>query len=223
MKAPLRFLLAAAALAATASAAEAADPEGTGKPEAPAKAAGGPEAPAAQPAPPPRPRIVSKELAATLATGLPKFNPPKAEEAKPPAEEPPADDADDADKPKNGIVRLPAVVVGAARPPIFRERDLYSEKGRTSLAMKRYAGLDIPLIGFLNRPIALQMYNEDQRLQDMADLQQDAANARRAGAADDSEYIRRTGAEVFARRSDFGVPVDGRASSGADFGLGDRK
>lgn len=154
------------------------------------------------PAAPKRPRAVSSEVAAIMATGMPKYNPPPK-----PVEKKPEEDVDlrDVDKPKNGIVRLPAFKVQGNRVPIFRERDLYTEKGLSKIAMERNPGLNVPLIGFMNRPIALQMYRDDQRLSDIDDLRKAASDAQAAGDTAGSDYIRRTAAETFVRRSDFGT------------------
>lgn len=208
---PVRLVLAAVALGATASAQEAAPAPDrkpaastTVSPDAGASAA----APAADaPAPPKRPRAVSSEVAAILATGMPKYNPPP-----PPVNKKPEEDPVDTDKPKNGIVRLPSVVVRGARTPVFRETDLYNEKGLGKLGMQKYSGLNVPLIGFLNQPIALQMYREDQRLTDIDELRKEASDAKQAGDAAGSDYIRRTAAETFVRRSDFGGPIPGQQS-----------
>jgi hypothetical protein len=202
---PLRLVLAAVALGAVASAQETSTapvptaPSGTSAAE--------PATPNDASASPKRPRAVSSEVAAILATGMPRYNPPpKPVESKP--EE--TADANDTAKPKNGIVRLATVTVQGRRTPIFRESDLYNEKGLSKLAMKKYAGLNAPLIGFLNRPIALQMYQEDQRLSDIDDLRKDADDAKQAGDAAGSNYIRRTAAETFVRRSDFGGTIPGQ-------------
>ena len=205
---PVRLVLAAAVFAAVASAQEASSAQPVATPAAPADnkpafatdAATGTTA-AAAPAGPKKPRPVSSEVAAIMATGLPKYNPPpKPVEVKP--EE--LVDSRDIDKPKNEIPRLPSVVVRGNRVPIFRERDLNTEKGLSQMAMRHYAGLNIPLIGFMNRPIALQMYRDEQRLSDIDELRKAASDAALAGDTAGSDYIRRTGAESFVRRADFG-------------------
>jgi hypothetical protein len=212
---PVRLVLAAVALGATASAQDASttpDQKPADKANAVAPATGSAPAPAAADAAasttPKRPRAVSSEVAAILATGMPKYNPPPPPEEKKVAES----DATDTDKPKNGIVRLPSVVVQARRTPVFRDSDLYNEKGLSKLAMQKYSGLDIPLIGFLNRPIALDMYREDQRLSDIDELRKEASDIKQAGDAAGSDYIRRTAAETFARHSDFGGTIPGQQS-----------
>ncbi len=208
---PIRLVLAAVALGATASAQEtsSAPDQKAAATEVSPLAAASPAAPSDSPAPPKRPRAVSSEVAAILATGMPKYNPPP-----PPVEKKPEEEADlrDTDKPKNGIVRLPSFVVQDKRIPIFREADLYNEKGLSKLAMKKYSGLNVPLIGFLNRPIALEMYREDQRITDIDELRKEASDAKQAGDAAGSDYIRRTAAETFVHRSDFGGTIPGQQS-----------
>jgi hypothetical protein len=206
---PVRLVLAAVALGAAVSAQEtsSAPDQKAAVTEVSPTVAASPAAPADNSAAPKRPRAVSSEVAAILATGMPKYNPPP-----PPVEKKPEEEVDlrDIDKPKNGIVRLPSVVVQDKRIPIFRESDLYNEKGLSKLAMKKYSGLNVPLIGFLNRPIALEMYREDQRITDIDELRKQASDAKQAGDAAGSDYIRRTAAETFVHRSDFGGTIPGQ-------------
>lgn len=152
------------------------------------------------PAAPKKPRPMSDEVAAIMATAMPKYNPPKAEEKQPE----PVADAD----PKNDIPRLPQFVVRGNRTPVFKnfkERDLHDAKGLSDIEMRRNPGLDIPFIGFLNRPIALQMYRDEQRLSDIDELRKAAADAAMAGDTAGSDYIRRTAADTFVRRSSGGM------------------
>ncbi len=204
---PVRLVLAAAVFATVASAQEVSSAPPVAAPAAPTdnKPAFAADAPTgtpanAAPAAPKKPRAVSSEVAAIMATGLPKYNPPPKPVVK--AEE--EVDSRDVDKPKNDIPRLPSVVVRGNRVPIFRERDLNTEKGLSQMAMRHYAGLNIPLIGFMNRPIALQMYRDEQRLSDIDELRKAASDAAMAGDTAGSDYIKRTGAESFVRRADFG-------------------
>lgn len=150
---------------------------------------------------PKRSRAISNSLAASLADSMPKYNPPP----KPKAEEQEDEDVDlrDIDKPRNRIIRLPKYVVQEPKPPVFRERDLHSLANRTSLAMQRYAGLNFGPFSRLNRPIALAMYEEQERLNNMADLED---TARTVGVADKAaaDYIRRESASTFMRTSEFG-------------------
>jgi hypothetical protein len=204
---PVRLALAAALMIAVAAAQETvpASPSAASTPAgAPAFAAEKPAAPI--PAAPKRKREVSDEVTAMFTSGMPKYNPPpppKPVEIKPEENQ----NLTDADKPKNAVVRLPSVQVQGNRAPIFRlrERDINTEKGLSQIAMQRHPGLDVPVIGFLNRPIALQMYRDEARLSDIDELRKDASDAQAAGDTAGSDYIRRTGAETFVRHSDIGL------------------
>ncbi len=123
-------------------------------------------------------RTVSKNVAAALAASMPKYDPPK------PKEEKPVDDRDlrEVDKPRNKIIRLPEYVVRQEKPPVFRERDIYTNKGLAQLAKNRYLsetakGLNrytIPLFGMGAEAYALARYEEDERLENISDLNQSA-------------------------------------------------
>ena len=165
-------------------------------------------APAENNLPPPRPkhdRVMSDEVAATLANGMPKYNPPKPVEPKPEDEQA---DLRDSDKPKNGIIRLPKYVVKEPKPPLFRERDLHTGSEMTDIGLRRYLGLNIGNIGGLNRPVSLLMYQEQERLNNIADLKDDAKNAKRSGDSAASDYILRESNRVNYRPSDFGWNSD---------------
>lgn len=155
------------------------------------------------------PRRYRSTLAASLADSMPKYDPPKPVVKKDDDEE----DVDlrDVDKPKNRIVRLPKYTVQGNRPPIFRERDINTTKGLASIAMRRYLSdadralnkFQLPLFGISNEARALAMYQEDERLKNMAALD-DAA--RTAGKADPKEAaeIKRMNQDANMRWSDFG-------------------
>lgn len=134
----------------------------------------------------------SPSLAAMFAATRPKYVPPK------PA--PKVDESVDLrtiDKPKNDIIRLPNFVVHAEKPPVFRERDIYTPEGLEALAMSRYAGLNFGG-GLLNGPVADEMYREDERLQNMAALQDEARTMARGGDSSESEYITRASNDTYA-------------------------
>lgn len=113
-----------------------------------------------------RTRVVSDNLAAALADTMPKYNPPPPKPKRTPEQE------ELYGKPKNGIVRLPQVVVEGRRPPIFSERQVNTDKGLQQIAVKRYFGgaaqalnkHHIPIIGKSNEAIAMEMWAEDERL-----------------------------------------------------------
>jgi len=171
-------------------------------------ASGAPAAtPDPTPAKPKRARVMSNEVAASLAPWMPKYNPPKPVEPK--ADE--DADARDIDRPKNGIVRLPKYVVTEPKPPVFRDRDLHTKEEMTDIGLRRNRGLSLGNIGGFNQPIALMMYQEQERLDNMADLKDDAKTAKRSGDSASADYISRETARTYYRPSDFGWNSDNPA------------
>ncbi len=143
--------------------------------------------PVIETAPPPAPRrnrAISGDVAAMLASHLPKYTPPPpappplsaAELAKKAEED--AADLRETDKPKNTIVRLEKFVVQEQRPVIFSERQIHTKKGLAALAMRRYISdadralnrWTLPLFGSSSEARALAMYAEDERLKHLSDL-----------------------------------------------------
>jgi len=164
-------------------------------------------APAGPPAPPPSPppdpnRAVSSTMAAALAGTMPKYDPPKP--APPPPPEDQTADLRDTDKPKNGIVRLPKYMVREARPSIFREWDLYSKEGLAELALQRYQGLSLVPFSGLNKPIATQMYLDNERLFNMEDLETTARSIGAGGDKAESSFIRKESEDTYMRPIDWG-------------------
>ena len=158
-----------------------------------------PESSAAAPA---KKRAISEDLAASLSATMPRYDPPKPVENKPEADEEDQEDVDlrEADKPRNNIIRLPEVVVQGQRPGIFRERDFLTAEGLRSLSLRRYRGLSMVPFANLNAKIAVQMYEEDERLRNMSDLNDNANDAARAGDTAGSDYIRKQTNETYMRR-----------------------
>jgi hypothetical protein len=156
----------------------------------------------------PRARAISPEVASLLAAGMPKYNPPKPVEPKSEEE---LVDRREIDRPRNQIIRLPDVVVQEKKPPVFRERDIYTRKGLADLAKQRYFSegakalnrYKLPLFGQGMEAYALQMWADDERLQNIADLQ-DTAAAVESADPENASYIRRATADTYIRRSDFG-------------------
>lgn len=152
-------------------------------------------------------RTMSDGLASALAQSMPKYNPPPKPSPDEATDE--AVDLRDVDKPRNKIIRLPKYVVREPKPPVFRERDLYSAKNRADLSYARNPGLKFSPFSSLNRAVADAMYQEQERLDNIADLKD---TARTVGIADkeDGAYIKRLTDETYMR------------SGGDDFGgLGD--
>ena len=147
-----------------------------------------------------------------ITAGLPRYVPPPKQEPKKPVaavegeeEAEPEDRPLAADQPRNKIIRLPRYIVEGDRPPVFRERDVYTRQALAAIAMRRY--LSTFDRSFLNRftlfssneSRAMTMYREDERLQNIADLKTDAANARLAGDKAESDYLVRETNATFLR------------------------
>src|SRR5690606_20099473 len=91
-------------------------------------------------------------------------------------------DMREVDKPRNQIIRLPEYVVREEKPPVFRERDIYTQKGLRELARMRYLSetgqalnrFNIPLFGMGADAYALMRYEEEERLNNISDLNETA-------------------------------------------------
>jgi hypothetical protein len=183
-------------------------------------------APGVTPAPKAQ-RAVSEEVAATISAGMPKYNPPpKAPEPKPEEEQA---DLRDTDKPKNKIIRLPAHIVREQRSPVLRERDVNTKSGLAAIAEGRYiSDADRALnrwnifgtrsTGSANSTSAraMAMYEEDERLRNIADLNDSAALV---SASDKAAglYIKREVQKTYQRSDDFGW--SGSTNRGEDRGM----
>jgi hypothetical protein len=108
----------------------------------------------------PHTRAVSPQTAALLQAATPKFAPAAAAAT-------PAVQSREPDKPRNGIIRLPPYHVREPRPPVFKEREILSLDGRLKLALKKFPGVRLNPLFFLNSNdgIALAMLEEEYRLQ----------------------------------------------------------
>ncbi|HOG94229.1 MAG TPA: hypothetical protein PLE80_11710 [Opitutaceae bacterium] len=160
---------------------------------------------------------VSSTMASAITAKLPKYAPPPPPPPEPEYDETnedpngvEIDDPEDTatDRPKNKIIRLPKYVIIGERPPVFRERDVYTKQGLAAVAMKRYlSGLDrgllnrftLPLIGTSSAARAMQIYEEDVRLQNISDFQSAANDAERAGDKAEADYIRKETNETYLR------------------------
>lgn len=143
-------------------------------------------------------RTVSPGIAAALADGMPKFNPPTPT----PAVTAEPQDLRDIDKPKNEIPRLPKYVVHESRPPVFRDRDLYTPEGLVALSFKNHPGLAIGNILGLNEGPARDMWFDDQRLASISDLDDTAHAMAQGGDKAEASYILQETQDTFMR-SDF--------------------
>lgn len=157
-----------------------------------------------------RKRAISDNLASALADTMPKFNPPTAEELE--AEK---NFFEDLPKPKNGIIRLPTVVVEGTRPAVFTEREINTDKGLKELAVKRYfseAGLalnkfHIPYLTKSKEEIAMLMWQEDERLRLMTDLDDQAEQARQFGDEAAALEIKALSNDALGRRDYLPTPT----------------
>jgi hypothetical protein len=160
---------------------------------------------------------LSSNLSSSLTSSLPKYAPPPPEPAVTQAADPtipetgeeealPEDRPLSPDQPKNKIIRLPKYVVLAERPPIFKEREIYTKSALAKIAMKRYlSSLDtkllnrwtIPIIGMSAEDRAMMKYREDQRLEDKAELETAARNARISGDKNESIYLKKETEKTF--------------------------
>jgi hypothetical protein len=157
-----------------------------------------------------KPATAPAVIHSVITAGLPRYAPPKATPQMPSA---PADDATEAepenaplspDQPTNKIIRLPRYVVEGSRPPVFRESELYSKKAFGRILAKRYftefelALNSLGIFGSLEGR-ALERYEAEERLRNIAELKEDAALARLVGDKADAQYILRETNRTFLR------------------------
>lgn len=155
-----------------------------------------------------RNRAISPEVAAQLAANTPKFSPPPPKPAPKPEEQV---DMREIDRPRNDIPRLDPVYVREPRDIVLKERDVSTSAGLADIAVRRYLSevdramnrVTIPLFGSSSVDRAIAMYNEDERLQNMATLQDAAQTAAKSDPAA-GEYVRKQAQQTFMRSSDFG-------------------
>ena len=120
----------------------------------------------------------------------------------------------DVDKPKNEIPRLPKYVVHERRPPVFRERDVFSASGMLDLSFRRHPGLSIGNILGLNEGLARQMIYDDERLASIEDLNETAYSMAQGGDVAEAQYILKATQDTFMRDAgDFG-PIRGILGGG---------
>lgn len=143
-------------------------------------------------------RAVSKNVATALAARMPKYNPPKEEPKKP------VDNR--VDKPRNKIIRLPEYVVHQDKAPVFRERDIHTKSGLKKLAMKRYfsetsmalSSFNIPFLENLAENYALMLYQQDERLKNIFDLNETADDIERVDP-ENAEELRKGTRDTYRR------------------------
>ena len=148
---------------------------------------------------------VSRSTLSAVAAGI-SFQPP----APPAPPAPKTAEEEEADAPKNGIVRLPEYVVQGERPPVFRERDVNTKKGLGEIAVKRFFGeagkalnaYHLPLFGMSKDQYALMLYEQEERLKNMKEAS-DKVSLLRESDPIAAEQLKREVDQTFIRRSEF--------------------
>lgn len=184
--------------------------------ETPAAIAAPKPEPAPAPPSPQRERTVSNSLASELAASMPKYNPPPK-----PAPDDEEVDLREVDKPRNRIIRLPKYVVTSQKPPVFTNRELYTSRGLTDLARRRYLTSTyrllntfyIPLFSQSGDSYAMARYDEDERLQNMSDLKDTASTLDRADSGG-GDYVSRLSNETYMRHPEFGYNTGPQTMTG---------
>jgi len=141
-------------------------------------------------------RSVSPGLAAALSAGLPKYSPPT------PTPTPNQTDLRDVDKPKNEIKRLPKYEVIEKRPPIFRPKDLFTPANLADLYIAAHPGLNFGNVLGLNNSAAYEMYLEEERLANIADLTDTAHAMMLGGDKTEGQYILQATQDTYMRVDD---------------------
>jgi hypothetical protein len=155
-----------------------------------------PDATAGQDLPPPT-RAISSQTAARLTASMPGYV------AKKPAAANADDDQADAtaaETPKNDIIRLPDYIVRERPPPVFTQREILTPKALAELEFKKHPGLNLwGLMPFssLNAKIALEMYDEEARLDNITELADTAHAIGRGGDSAQDEYIKKETQQTF--------------------------
>ncbi len=161
-------------------------------------------APASAESPASRRRAVSPGLASALAAAMPKYSPP----VEPP---PKTAEEEEADKPRNQIIRLPAVVVEGDRPPVFTERQLYTRAELARLAAQRYlTELDrgvlnrftLPIVGQSAEQRAMTQYEDEERQRNIASANQSVYLLKQTDPAA-AAALKRDAADAYIRPSEF--------------------
>ena len=158
---------------------------------------------------------LSRATTNAVSSGIP-FNPPQPPKKNPEPE--PAIDPNDADQPANEIIRLPSYIVREPRPPVIRERDIYSKKGLGELAVNRYFSetakalnkYTLPFVGMGSESYAMMMLEEDERLKNLDDAKQKISLLRETDPAA-AEQLKREVDQTFIRRTPFSEPPGGAA------------
>jgi hypothetical protein len=119
---------------------------------------------------PARPKSISADMTARLTAAMPKFDPAKAAAENAAGAQ---SEARPADRPRNGIIRLPSYLVLEDKLPQIKERELLTPESKVELGLKRHPGLRFGPFSRLNNVWAGEMLEEElaiERAAEMADL-----------------------------------------------------
>ncbi len=157
---------------------------------------------------------VSRSTLSAVSAGI-TFQPPAPPAPLPAAPE--AEEQEEADAPKNGIIRLPEYVVQGERPPVFREKDVNTQKGLGEIAVKRFLGetgkalnaYHLPLFGMSKEQYALMLYEQEERLKNMREASDKVSLLRESNPVA-AEQLKREVDQTFIRRSEFSTTPSSR-------------
>ena len=155
-------------------------------------------------------RGISSNLASALAQTMPKFQPPPSEEEQAAAKAA----EEERNRPKNGIIRLPTVVVEGERPPVFTEREINTDKGLQEIALKRYFSdanqafnaFHIPLFFKSKEELAMEMWKEDERLRQIGEIDDQVENLLHFGREDEAKELKELSNDTLGRRDYLPTP-----------------
>jgi hypothetical protein len=148
---------------------------------------------------------VSTDVSKSVTSAF-QYNPPP-----PPKPEAEQVDLREIDKPRNEIIRLPKYMVEAKRPPVFNDRNLYSQEMLRRLAYKRYASAfsrDVlnryQIFGKGDEAYAMMQYEAEERRQNMAEMADKVSMYRISGDKEEANQLKQDAQNTFMRRTDFG-------------------
>jgi hypothetical protein len=149
-----------------------------------------------------------------ITAGLPRYVPPKTPAPQPSAaavdkmEAEPESTPLSPDQPQGKIIRLPRYVVEESRPPVFRESDIHTKKDFGRILAKRYLTefdrgvlnrFTLPIIGIPPEARALTMFEDEERLRNIAEFKNAADLARLAGDKKEADFLLRETNRTFLR------------------------
>jgi hypothetical protein len=146
-------------------------------------------------------RPISPALASELSVDAPRYQLPPAAKA-----------ANDVDKPRNEIPRLPEstlqrFVVHGSRVNGFSDHEMLTTGGLIDLSFHEHPGLRVGNLLNLNAPAAFEAFEEEERLSKMADLTDTAMAIQASGDSAEAKLIEEEAAQAYMRTEDQEGPV----------------